>query len=109
MPPRNHTISSNVNSEITLAPGTTYGSPLTVESGVYVSGNDGFLIAGTNANILNWTIQNEGTVEGTSSSYPDGIGVYFNYADGLVANDGTITGHFFGVKTAGAGGGPRLH
>jgi len=105
MPPRNHTISSNVNSEITLSSSSTYGSPLTIESGVYVSGNDGFLIAGTHTSFENWTIQNEGTIDGTSSSNPDGIGVYFHYANGLVTNDGTITGARFGVDASGAGGG----
>jgi hypothetical protein len=86
------TITSNVTTGVALASGGSYGNPVTVASGVEVSGSP-IAIAVDNP----WTIANEGTVTGSLR------GIYVTAALGGYT-EAWITNHAGGTITAGANG-----
>ena len=94
------TITSNVTTGVTLASGGTYSSPVTVASGVEVSGNPAISISAP------WTVVNDGTVSGST------LGILVSaagagYTQAWITNTagGTIVaaGHGIGI---GDGSGP---
>ena len=89
-----NTISTNVSTGVVLT-APAFGNPVTIASGVTVSGN-----TAVSAN-SSWTVQNYGTITGTSTS---GSGVYLR-AGGSVTNEaqGSIGG-YNGVLIGGAAG-----
>src|ERR1700735_2233206 len=80
-----YTITSNTN-DVSLGTGGTYGSPLTIASGVNVGGTEAIYAANTA------TIHNEGTNSATGGGLTYGI---YLHDGGSVTNDSgaTITGN----------------
>ena len=94
------TITSDVTTGVTLASGGTYGNPVTVASGVEVSGNPAISIKAP------WTVVNDGMVSGST------LGILVSaagtgYIQAWITNDAgatiVATGHGIGI---GDGSGP---
>ncbi|HEX4505309.1 MAG TPA: Hint domain-containing protein [Alphaproteobacteria bacterium] len=80
------TITSDVTTGVTLASGGTYGNPVTVASGVEISGSYALVVQ------TPWTVENEGTIAGATRGIFVSTGAS-GYVAAWITNDvgGTIT------------------